>query len=158
MTSRGKPRRCRGDSPVEKMIFINLPVSDLERSKAFYQALGATPDPHFRDDSTQMMHISDTIKAMLLTHQRFSGFTDRAIPDAHKTAQVLLALSEESREAVDATMGRVVGAGGEADPNPVQEHGFMYGRSFADPDGHIWELVWMDVEAAMATHSASADA
>ncbi len=141
---------------MEKMIFINLPISDLERSKAFYEAIGARPDPHFCGDSTQMMHITETIKVMLLTHECFSGFTDRAIPDAHKTAQVLLALSEESRAAVDATMERVVGAGGGADPNPVQEHGFMYGRSFADPDGHIWELVWMDVEAAMAANAETA--
>lgn len=141
---------------MEKMIFINLPISDLERSKAFYQAVGAQPDPHFCDDSAQMMRFSEAINVMLLTHDRFSSFTERGIPDAHKTAQVLIALSEESREGVDATMARVVDAGGEADPNPVQDHGFMYGRSFADPDGHIWELVWMDVEAAMAANAETA--
>lgn len=136
---------------MDKMIFINLPVVDLDRSKAFYEAVGAVNVPAFTDDSAAMMKFSDVISVMLLTHERFSGFTDRAIPDAHKTAQVLLALSEESRDAVDATLQRVVVAGGEGDPNPVQDHGFMYGRSFADPDGHIWETVWMDVEAAMAS-------
>jgi len=137
---------------VEKMIFINLPVSDLTRSKAFYEAVGAVNVPEFTDDTAAMMKFSDTISAMLLTRERFAGFTPRAIPNAHETAQVLLALSEESRAAVDATLARAVAAGGVGDPNPKQDHGFMYGRSFADPDGHIWELAWMDVEAAMASN------
>ncbi len=136
---------------MEKMIFVNLPVTDLARSIAFYEAVGSTADPHFRDKNTQMMRVSDTICVMLLTHERFAGFaTSRKIPNAHETAQVLLCLSEESRDDVDATVARVVAAGGVGDPNPKQDYGFMYGRSFADPDGHIWELAWMDVEAAMA--------
>jgi len=143
---------------MEKMIFVNLPVSDLARSKAFYEAVGATNNPHFTDDSAAMMAFSPTISVMLLTHERFSGFTARKIPDAHATAQVLLCLSEESRDAVDATVARAVAAGAVGDPNPAQDHGFMYGRSFADPDGHIWELAWMDVEAAMAAHAETAEA
>ena len=143
---------------MEKMIFVNLPVSDLEQSKAFYQAVGATNVPDFTDDSAAMMKFSETISVMLLTHGRFSSFTERAIPDAHRSAQVLLALSEESREAVDPTMARATAAGGEGDPNPVQDHGFMYGRSFADPDGHIWELAWMDMEAFAGMHTDAARA
>lgn len=135
---------------MEKMIFVNLPVSDLPQSLAFYEAIGARKDPRFCDDSAAMVSFSETIHAMLLTHARFASFTDRAIIDARTSAQVLLALSEENREAVDATVARAVNAGGQADPNPKQDHGFMYGRSFADPDGHIWETAWMDVEAAMA--------
>lgn len=140
---------------MEKMIFVNLPVSDLKRSIAFYEAVGAANNPQFTDDTAAMMRFSDAINVMLLTHERFQGFTPRAIPDAHQTAQVLLCLSEESRAAVDATLARAVAAGAVGDPNPAQDHGFMYGRSFADPDGHIWELAWMDVEAAMATGAQS---
>ena len=135
---------------MNRMIFVNLPVTDLAKSIAFYEAIGAAADPHFRDENTQMMRISDEICVMLLNHARFQGFTSRRIPNAHETAQVLLCLSCGSRAEVDDTTGKAAGAGGEADPNPKQEHGdFMYGRSFADPDGHIWELVWMDVAAAM---------
>ncbi|MET0364511.1 MAG: VOC family protein [Sphingobium sp.] len=137
-----------------RMIFVNLPVTDLQRSLAFYTAIGATPDPRFCDDSAAAISFSDTIHAMLLTHARFATFTDRRIIDAHKEAQAAFCLSEDSREAVDATVQRAVDAGGTADPNPVQDHGFMYGRSYADPDGHIWEPMWMDVEAAMAAGSA----
>jgi predicted lactoylglutathione lyase len=136
---------------MNKMIFVNLPVSDLARSIAFYEAIGATSDPHFRDATTQMLRFSEEICVMVMTHERFSGFTPRRIPNAHETAQVLLALSAESRGEVDATTDKAGASGGTADPNPRQDHGFMYGRSFADPDGHIWELAWMDMEAAMAS-------
>jgi predicted lactoylglutathione lyase len=142
---------------MNRMIFVNLPVTDLKRSIAFYEAIGASADPHFRDENTQMMRISEEICVMLLNHERFKGFTTRAIPNAHETAQVLLCLSCGSRAEVDETTGKAGAAGGEADPNPKQEHGdFMYGRSFADPDGHIWELVWMDVAVAMSAGAASA--
>ena len=135
---------------MNRMIFVNLPVTDLTKSIAFYEAIGGTADPHFRDENTQMMRISDEICVMVMTHERFQGFTPRRIPNAHETAQVLLCLSAESRDEVDATTEKAGAAGGVADPNPKQEHGdFMYGRSFADPDGHIWELAWMDVAAAM---------
>lgn len=134
---------------MNRMIFVNLPVTDLPRSITFYEAVGAVANRQFRDDSAQMMTFSDSIHVMLLTHDRFNSFTTRKIPDAHVTAQALLALSEESREAVDATMDRAIAAGA-TQPNPTQDHGFMYGRNFEDPDGHIWELVWMDVAAATA--------
>ncbi len=141
---------------MNRMIFVNLPVTDLQRSIAFYEAIGATADPHFRDETTQMMRFSDEISVMVMTHERFSSFTPRRIPNAHETAQVLLALSAESRDEVDETTQTAGRAGGTADPNPLQDHGFMYGRSFADPDGHIWELAWMDMEAAMAAGTAQA--
>ncbi|MET0240490.1 MAG: VOC family protein [Sphingobium sp.] len=137
-----------------KMIFVNLPVTDLKRSLAFYEAVGATPDPRFADDTAAAVSFSDTIHAMLLTHDRFKGFTTRRIIDAHNEAQAAFALAEDSREIVDDLVRRAVVGGGTADPNPAQDHGFMYSRSFADPDGHIWEPFWMDLEAAMAAGQA----
>lgn len=131
-----------------KMIFINLPVADLPRSVAFYEAVGATKNPMFSDDTGACLVFSDTIHAMLLTHEKFSSFTDRAIPDAHKTAQMLICVSEDSREAVDAVLDRAAQAGGQADAFAAQDYGFMYSRAYADPDGHIWEVMWMDPEAA----------
>jgi len=136
------------NAPAPKMIFVNLPVKDLPASIAFYEAVGAVRNNDFADDSAQMISFSDTIHAMLLTHERFSGFTPRRIPDAHETAQVLLALSEVGRADVDAIVEKALAAGG-TEPNPKQDHGFMYGRNFADLDGHIWEVMWMDVEAAL---------
>lgn len=141
-----------------QMIFVNLPVTDLERSIAFYQAVGAIKDERFCDGSAAMMTFSDTISVMLLTHARFNQFTDRTIVDAHTSAQVLNCLSRDDRTHVDATVEKAGKAGGQVDPCPSQEYGFMYGRSFADPDGHIWELAWMDVEAAMKAGAETADA
>lgn len=135
---------------MSKMIFVNLPIADLSRSIAFYEAVGATRNPMFSDDTAACMVFSDTIHAMLLTHDKWRTFTDRAIPDAHASAQVLICVSEDSREAVDAVADRASNAGGTADPTPVQDHGFMYGRSYADPDGHIWEVMWMDPAAVAA--------
>jgi predicted lactoylglutathione lyase len=133
-----------------KMIFINLPVADLARSIAFYEAVGATKNEMFSDETAACMVVSDVIHVMLLTHDKWKGFTDRAIPDAHASAQVLLCLSEDRREAVDAIVNKAAGAGGKADPNATQDYGFMYGRSYADPDGHIWETMWMDPAALAA--------
>ncbi|WP_150290751.1 VOC family protein [Sphingobium estronivorans] len=143
------------NAPTPKMIFVNLPVRDLPASIAFYEAVGAVRNKDFADDSAQMLSFSESIHVMLLTHERFTGFTPRKIPDAHATAQVLLALSEASRAEVDATTERALAAGG-TEPNPQQDHGFMYGRSFADLDGHIWEVTWMDVEAALAANKEAA--
>jgi predicted lactoylglutathione lyase len=137
------------------MIFVNLPVKDLAASIAFYEAVGAVRNNDFADDSAQMLSFSDNIHVMLLTRERFAGFTPRRIPDAHETAQVLLALSEASRADVDRTTEKALAAGG-AEPNPRQDHGFMYGRSFADLDGHIWEVAWMDMEAALAVNKEAA--
>ncbi|MBA4809265.1 VOC family protein [Brevundimonas sp.] len=133
-----------------QLIFINLPVTDLNRSIAFYEGVGATKNPAFSDDTAACMVVSDVIHVMLLTHDKWRGFTDRQIPDAHVSAQMLVCLSRDSREAVDAITAKAGEAGGAIDPNPPQDYGFMYGRSYADPDGHIWETMWMDPAAIAA--------
>jgi uncharacterized protein len=141
-----------------KMIFVNLPVSDLARATTFYQAIGATKNEQFSDETASCMVFSETIHAMLLTHDKFRQFTPKKIADARTSSEVLSCLSAESRNAVDDMVGRAKAAGGAADPSPKQDFGFMYGRSFEDPDGHIWEVMWMDVEAAQEAHSAQANA
>jgi predicted lactoylglutathione lyase len=133
-----------------KMIFVNLPVRDLARATAFYEAVGAVRDARFCDATASCMVFSETIHAMLLTHDKYRQFTTKAIADARKTSQVLICVSAESRAEVDATIEKARAAGGAIDPGPQQDYGFMYGRSFEDPDGHLWEVMWMDVEAAMA--------
>ena len=140
-----------------KMIFVNLPVSDLKRADAFYQAIGAAKNAQFSDATASCMVFSDTIHTMLLTHDKYRQFTSKKIADARTTSEVLICLSADSREAVDDMIGRAKAAGGSLDPTPEQDFGFMYGRSFEDPDGHIWEVMWMDVEAAKA-QLAKADA
>lgn len=131
-----------------KMIFVNLPVTDLERSTSFYEAIGGIKNPKFSDETGSCIVFSDTIFVMLLTYDKYRTFESRPIADAHKTSQVLLAISEDSREAVDSVLGKVGDAGGRTDPNPLQDHGFMYSRDFADPDGHTWEVFWMDPTVA----------
>jgi len=133
---------------MSRMIFINLPVTDLVRSRGFLEALGAVNDPRFTDETAACMTLSEAIHVMLLTHHKFSQFTPRAIADANAGSEVLLCLSSDSRESVDATIERAVAAGGTADPAAKQDYGVMYGRSVADPDGHIWEIMWMDPAAA----------
>lgn len=129
-----------------KMIFVNLPVVDLAKATAFYEAVGATKNPQFSDDTASCMVLSDTIHIMLLTHDKFRQFTTRAIA-GRDTAEVLNCLSAESREAVDEFATRAAGAGGKADHIPSQDHGFMYLRSVEDPDGHVWEIIFMDMAA-----------
>jgi predicted lactoylglutathione lyase len=141
-----------------KLIFINLPVADLVRATAFYQAIGAQKNEQFSDGTASCMVFSETIHAMLLTHEKFRQFTSKDIADARTTTEVLICVSADSRDAVDDVVGKAGAAGGRADPSPKQDYGFMYGRSFEDPDGHIWEVMWMDVEAASKAQSASADA
>jgi uncharacterized protein len=141
-----------------KMIFVNLPVADLPRATAFYEAIGAVKNEQFCDGTASCMVFSDTIHAMLLTHDKFSQFTPKKIADAKTSSEVLICLSADSRGEVDGIVGRAEAAGGGVDPYPKQDYGFMYGRSFEDPDGHIWEVMWMDVEAAMKAQSAMADA
>ena len=131
------------------MIFVNLPVTDLKRSMAFYEAVGATNEPKFSNDSAAMMRFSEEVNVMLLTHDFWLTFTSKGIPDAHESAQALLCLSADSPRAVDAQVEAATGAGGSPDPTPKQDMGgMMYGRSFEDPDGHIWEVMWMDSGAA----------
>lgn len=143
---------------MSKLIFVNLPVRDLEKSIAFYEAIGARKDERFCDDTAACMVLSDTIHVMLLTHEKYNFFTPKKIADAHTSSEVLICVSEESRAAVDATTDKAARAGAKLDPTPVQDHGFMYGRSFEDPDGHIWEVMWMDVEAFMAMQAEQASA
>ena len=141
-----------------QMIFVNLPVTDLPRATAFYEAIGAQRNPMFCDDTASCMVFSDTIHAMLLTHEKYSQFTSKKIVDAKTSSEVLICLSADSRDAVDAMVGKAQRGGGRIDPCPQQDYGFMYGRSFEDPDGHIWEVMWMDVAAAMAAPPATVDA
>ena len=134
---------------MSRMIFINLPVTNLERSIRFYEAIGARKEPKFSNEAAAMMVLSDTISVMLLTHEFYKGFTSKAIADARQTSQVLLALSADSPQAVDQMVEAAAAAGGKADPGPKQDMGgLMYGRSFEDPDGHHWEPMWMDAKAA----------
>ncbi|WP_243382440.1 VOC family protein [Geothrix alkalitolerans] len=128
------------------MIFVNLPVTDLKRSMAFYAALGFTNNPAFSDETAACMVWSEAIYVMLLTHAKWRTFTARPIPPP-TSSEVMLSLSCESREAVDAMNAAAAAHGGKADINPIQDLGFMYGRDFADPDGHAWGPVWMDPSA-----------
>ena len=130
-----------------RMIFVNLPVTDLPASMKFYEAVGFTNNPQFTNDQAAAMMWSDTIVVMLLRHDFWKTFTSKTIPNAHDTAQVLLCLSHDSQESVDAIVDKAVTAGGKAEPTPTQDLGFMYGRSFEDPDGHIWENVYMNMAA-----------
>lgn len=142
-----------------KMIFINLPVTDLNRSIAFYEAIGGKKEPKFSNEQAAMIVLSDTIHVMLLTHDFYRTFTGKPIADAHQSSQVLIALSADSAADVDATIDKAAAAGGKADPGPKQDMGgMMYDRSFEDPDGHHWEAVWMDPKAAEQGASAFEEA
>ena len=134
---------------MSKLIFVNLPVADLDAAKAFYEAIGFTNNPQFTDETAACMVFSETIHVMLLTHDKFSQFTPKRVADAHRTSEVLIAISADSREAVDDITDRALAAGGR-EPRDRQDYGFMYSRSFEDPDGHIWEPMWMDLAAATA--------
>lgn len=129
------------------MIFVNLPVADLTKAKAFYEAIGFINNRQFSDDTAACMVLSDTINVMLLTHDKWRSFTSRPIPPA-TSSEVMLAVSCDSREAVDAMNEAAAANGGTADINPPQDYGFMYNRNLADPDGHVWEAMWMDMAAA----------
>jgi uncharacterized protein len=124
-------------------IFVNTHVKDLKRSMDFFKALGYSFNMQFTNDSAACLVITEDIYAMLITHDRFKDFTPKKISDATQTTEVLLALSCESREKVDELYSKAIKAGA-TETRPAEDHGFMYGRSFNDPDGHIWELFWMD--------------
>lgn len=132
---------------MDRTIFINLPVADLPRSLAFYEAVGWEKEPRFSGDAAAMIVLSDTIRVMLVTHQFFATFTTKPIVDARDVVQTFFNLTAASRDAVDALIARAAAAGAALDPSPVDEHGWMYGRSFEDPDGHMWGVTWMDVAA-----------
>jgi predicted lactoylglutathione lyase len=138
-----------------RMIFINLPVADLERSVRFYEGIGGRKEPKFSNEAAAMIVLSDAIHVMLLTHPFYSSFTGKPIADAHATSQVILCLSAESPAAVDAMAEAAAEAGGRVDVGLKQEPvPLMYGRDFEDPDGHSWEVMWMD--PATAEQGASA--
>lgn len=124
-------------------IFVNLPVKDLQKSIKFFTAIGYKFNPQFTDETATCMIISEDIYAMLLTHEKFKQFTPREICDATKSTEVLVCLSCESRQDVDATVQKAVAAGG-SPIRPPEDYGFMYSHNFQDLDGHIWEYTWMD--------------
>jgi len=138
-----------GNNPMTKMIFVNLPVTNLQKSMAFYESLGFRNNPQFTDDTAACMVWSEAIHVMLLTHDKWRTFTKRPIPPA-TSSEVMLALACDSREAVDAMIKAAAANGGIADINPMQDLGFMYNRNLADPDGHVWEPMWMNLEAMPA--------
>ncbi len=131
---------------MNRQIYVNLPVKNLERSKQFFSSLGFTFNPQFTNDSGACMVIGDNSYAMLLAENFFQTFTKKPVADATRSTEVLVCLSCESRGEVDELVRKAVAAGGKA-PNPPQDHGFMYGHGFEDPDGHVWELMHMDASA-----------
>ncbi|MGN7999086.1 VOC family protein [Sphingomonas sp. 22176] len=131
-------------------VFVNLPVTDVPRATAFYEAIGCTKNPQFSGPTASAMVFSDTLSFMLLHRDFFQTFTPRAVADATSTTEVLIALPLDDRAAVDALVEKAIAAGGAGDIRPVQDMGFMYGRTFTDPDGHIFEPFHMDMAAAAA--------
>jgi predicted lactoylglutathione lyase len=132
-------------------IFVNLPVKDLDVSMTFFKKLGYSFNPQFTDDTAACMVVAEDIYVMLLTHKKFTEFTPRPIADANASTEVLTCLSFDSREEVDRITNRAIGSGG-SEARPATDYGFMYGRSFSDPDGHIWEAIWMDPSFVNAEH------
>lgn len=128
-------------------IFVNLPVKDLAKSKAFFTSLGYTYNAHFTNDKAACMIISDHIFVMLLTEEFFKTFVPNGIADTGKGTESIICLSAGSREAVDEMIRKATAAGGTTYREP-QDHGFMYGQGFQDLDGHLWEIMWMDPAAA----------
>jgi predicted lactoylglutathione lyase len=143
---------------MSKMIFVNLPVADLPKSRTFYEAIGFTNNPQFTDETSACMVLTDAIYVMLLTHEKYAQFTPREIPDAHKTAQMLLALSCDDRAGVDAMTAAALATGGTL-AHEAEDLGFMYSTGFFDPDGHGWGPFHMDMAAFEAAQQAeTADA
>ena len=126
-----------------RMIFVNLPVTDRDRAKSFYDALGFRFNEQFSDEKCASFLIEENIAVMLLTRERFADFVTGQVGDPAQATSVLNCLSAGSRQEVDDLVATAIAAGGKR-WQPVQDHGFMYGGSFADPDGNVWEVVWMD--------------
>lgn len=129
-----------------RMIFVNLAVEDLDRSVEFFTTLGFAFDPRFTDETATCMIVSDDAFVMLLVESKFKEFTKKELVDPTTHTEAILALSAESREGVDELADKALEAGGTPANDPL-DYGFMYGRSFQDPDGHIWEVMWMDPTA-----------
>ena len=138
----------------QRLMFLNLAVEDLQRSIAFFRDLGFEFDQRFTDETATCMVVSGHAFVMLLVRDRFRDFTKRELADPRTHTEAITALSAESREDVDELVEKALGAGGSAANDPM-DMGFMYGRSFYDPDGHLWEVVWMDVNAMEREHAAS---
>jgi predicted lactoylglutathione lyase len=134
-----------------KMIFVNLPVADVAKSTAFYEAIGFEKNAMFSNEQTSSMVWSDTIHIMLLDHRFYSTFTAKQIADTHKVSAALICLSRDSRGDVDSITEAAIAAGGSETREP-QDMGFMYGRAFDDPDGHTYEVMHMDLDAMQAAH------
>ena len=130
-----------------RMIFVNLPVKDVQVSRAFFTALGFSINEQFCSEDTACVVIADNIFAMLLEHKRFKDFLKGDVADNSVNKEVLTCLSCESRAEVEDLKKKALAAGG-TEWMPVQDYGFMYGDSFCDPDGHVWEIMWMDAAAA----------
>lgn len=133
---------------MSKMIFVNLPVADLDRAKAFYTSLGFKLNPQFSNSEGACMVWSEAIYVMILTHAKWRTFTTRPIPEKG-SSEVSLALAVDSKDEVNRLVAAGAAHGGRADVNPPEDHGFMFQRTIEDPDGHIWEPFWMD-QAAVA--------
>jgi predicted lactoylglutathione lyase len=129
-----------------KTLFISLPITDLTASVAFYKALGFGQNLQFSDDAGACMVWSESIQVMLITHAKWRTFTQRPFPQAGSAGH-MLSLTLDSRDAVDAMNIAAAAHGGTADVNPAEDHGFMYTRDLADPDGHMWAALWMDAAA-----------
>lgn len=127
------------------MVFINLGVADLERSKVFFEGLGYQINPQFTDDTAACVVVSDTIYVMLLTEDKIAEFTKKTLVNAHQATEVLISLSADAREDVDLIVDKAVSLGGR-EASLMDSYDYMYGRSFEDLDGHIWEIIWMDPE------------
>jgi len=129
-----------------KKIFVSLPVADVKASTAFYESLGFKNNPSFTSETAAGMMWSDEINFMLLSREKWQTMTTRPIPPS-TSSEVMLALSLDSRDAVDAMAAAAAANGGTADINPIEDHGFMYTRDLADPDGHAVGAMWMGVPA-----------
>jgi uncharacterized protein len=129
-----------------RSLFVNLPVRDVAVSRDFFGKLGFAANEQFSDENTACIVVADNICVMLLSHDRFSDFVTDGVADTSRATEVLLAISAESREEVDRLADTALSSGG-GEWKPAQDHGFMYGRSFTDPDGHVWETMWMDASA-----------
>jgi predicted lactoylglutathione lyase len=138
--------RMKTKTTMATRIFLNLPVKDLKKSIAFFTHLGFSFNPQFTDETATCMIISENIFAMLLTYPKFKEFTKKEIADATKVTEVMIALDAESKAKVDELVRRAVDAGGSV-YDDVHDHGWMYQHSFADPDGHQWELLYIDEKA-----------
>jgi uncharacterized protein len=130
-----------------RMIFVNLAVEGLDRAVEFFTQLGFTFDPRFTDETATCMIVSDQAFVMLLVEDRFKDFTKKELADARAETETILALSAESREEVDELADKALEVGGSPASDPIEMDDFMYSRSFQDPDGHQWEVVWMDPSA-----------